>query len=120
MQICLKGVEFSYSDNGFRLGVPNWELGGAQKAAFLGPSGSGKTTLLRLLAGIMEPDAGRIELDDQNLCDLNDAEYGNSYSFIGVQKNSSNESDSFSIRTALVLVANSINISLHRVIAADI
>jgi len=74
MQICLKGVEFSYSDNGFRLGVPNWELGGAQKAAFVGPSGSGKTTLLRLLAGIMEPDAGKIELDDQNLCDLNDEE----------------------------------------------
>lgn len=31
--------------------------------ALIGPSGSGKTTLLRLIAGLEEPDAGKIELD---------------------------------------------------------
>ena len=31
--------------------------------ALLGESGSGKTTLLRLLAGVIDPDAGHIELD---------------------------------------------------------
>jgi lipopolysaccharide transport system ATP-binding protein len=31
--------------------------------ALIGPSGSGKTTLLRILAGILHPDAGRIEVD---------------------------------------------------------
>lgn len=37
------------------------ETGGV--VAVLGANGTGKTTLLRLLAGLLEPDAGRIEID---------------------------------------------------------
>lgn len=36
-------------------------------ACLLGPSGSGKTTLLRLIAGLEEPEAGRIVLDGVDL-----------------------------------------------------
>ena len=39
------------------------EARGASTIALLGESGSGKTTLLRLLAGLLDPDRGRIELD---------------------------------------------------------
>ena len=36
----------------------------------LGPSGSGKTTLLSLIAGLIEPDEGRIDLDGRDIVAL--------------------------------------------------
>src|SRR4051794_29233537 len=35
----------------------------------LGPSGSGKTTLLNLIAGLVEPSAGRVFIDGQDATD---------------------------------------------------
>lgn len=49
------------------------EFGGGTTTALIGPSGCGKSTLLRVLAGIAEPDTGRVRFGDQ----LVDAE--NSY-----------------------------------------
>jgi len=34
-----------------------------------GPSGAGKTTLLRILAGLIQPDSGRIQLNNRTLLD---------------------------------------------------
>jgi len=55
-------------------------LAQGESIALWGPSGSGKTTLLNLIAGLLRPDAGRIELSigressAENLCitDLDD------------------------------------------------
>jgi putative ABC transport system ATP-binding protein len=45
-----------------------------QQVALLGPSGSGKSTLMSLLAGIRQPSAGAIRIDDRDIARLPDAE----------------------------------------------
>ena len=45
-----------------------------QKVSLVGPSGSGKSTLLSLIAGLLRPDSGTVELDGESLSDLNDDE----------------------------------------------
>ena len=44
-------------------------LGSGELVAFSGPSGSGKTTLLRILAGLLQPQRGKIRFFDQTWLD---------------------------------------------------
>jgi ABC-2 type transport system ATP-binding protein len=59
--IRLKGLTKHYGDfvavDGLDLHVPQGELFG-----FLGPNGAGKTTTLRMIAGILKPTAGTVEI----------------------------------------------------------
>lgn len=41
-----------------------------ERVAVLGPSGSGKTTLLHLMAGIIRPDSGGVNLGGRSISDL--------------------------------------------------
>jgi putative ABC transport system ATP-binding protein len=43
-----------------------------EKASLVGPSGSGKSTLLSLIAGLLRPDRGTIEIDAVKVGDLDD------------------------------------------------
>jgi putative ABC transport system ATP-binding protein len=70
----IENLTFGYGAGGFRLRVPEFHLGNGERMAVVGPSGSGKTTLLNLIAGILSPEAGRIEVAGTEVSGLSDAE----------------------------------------------
>ncbi len=73
--VSLTGVTKSFSEgNGDRLVLQNLELQVArgETVALLGSSGSGKSTLLNLLAGLVVPDSGQVEVDGTDLVGLDD------------------------------------------------
>ncbi|RXK53688.1 ABC transporter ATP-binding protein [Oleiharenicola lentus] len=53
--------------------VPAFALEAGAQVALRGESGSGKTTFLHLIAGILAPDAGRIELAGREVAALGEA-----------------------------------------------
>jgi len=60
-------VEIRHTAGAFSLDV-KLQLG-AGLTALLGPSGSGKTTVLNVIAGIVRPDKGRVQIDDDVVVD---------------------------------------------------
>src|SRR6476660_7860869 len=52
---CIRGSRSIFGDL-------NLELSSGEALALVGPNGSGKSSLLRLIAGLLRPAAGRIEL----------------------------------------------------------
>lgn len=71
--IILKNIEFQYPHGDFHLRVDELKVGPGEKVAFVGPSGSGKTTLLNLIAGILKPHIGSIQINDQVISRLEDS-----------------------------------------------
>jgi putative ABC transport system ATP-binding protein len=49
----------------------NWTIETGQHSLILGASGSGKTTILHIMAGLLIPSRGKIEIDNVTLNDLN-------------------------------------------------
>jgi ABC-2 type transport system ATP-binding protein len=47
----------------------NFTVEPGEIVGYLGPNGSGKTTTIRMLAGLIEPSSGRVELDDRDVRD---------------------------------------------------
>jgi putative ABC transport system ATP-binding protein len=71
--VSIEGLSFRYRSGEFRLAIEQLSVAAGTSVAVIGPSGSGKTTLLNLVAGILEPDAGRIVVDGTEIGDLSDA-----------------------------------------------
>lgn len=66
-------LTFGYGTGVFRLRVPEFSLADDERVAVVGPSGSGKTTLLNLIAGILTPETGRVEVAGTDVSDLSNA-----------------------------------------------
>ncbi|MCK9469549.1 MAG: sulfate ABC transporter ATP-binding protein [Porticoccaceae bacterium] len=56
-------------------------LNDGELTALLGPSGSGKTTLLRIIAGLEQPDSGRIRFQGEDATDLHVSDRGVGFVF---------------------------------------
>jgi len=67
MALELTGIRFAYGSDGFQLVLPSLTIEAGESVALVGPSGSGKTTLLSLIAGVLEPDQGSIQLAGKTL-----------------------------------------------------
>jgi putative ABC transport system ATP-binding protein len=57
----------------FTLSIENFALAQGEKLLLLGPSGSGKSTFLSLLAGIVAPNKGEIDVLETNMAGLGGA-----------------------------------------------
>jgi ATP-binding cassette subfamily F protein 3 len=60
--ISLDAVSKGYGGQELLRGM-SWRIGRGERIGLVGPNGVGKTTLCRILAGVEEPDAGRVHQD---------------------------------------------------------
>jgi len=70
--ISISDLHFQYPNGDFSLSIPSLGIEKNKTAAVIGPSGTGKTTLLNLIAGIMTPNQGVIDVDGIDVGKLND------------------------------------------------
>mgnify|MGYP002634517533 CR=1 FL=1 len=66
MSLILKDIVKAFKDDVVLDGV-SLSVDRGETLVLFGPSGAGKTVLLRLIAGVIEPDAGTIILQDRDM-----------------------------------------------------
>jgi putative ABC transport system ATP-binding protein len=72
--VSFTNVRYTWSGSSpFRISIASFALARGEKLLLLGPSGSGKSTFLSLLAGIVVPDGGRIDVLGTDMAELGGA-----------------------------------------------
>ncbi|AEC51609.1 transport-ATP binding protein [Pyrococcus sp. NA2] len=64
----VKSISKDYGD--FKLRDISFDVKRREHFIILGPSGAGKTVLLEIIAGVIEPDSGKLLLDGRDITDL--------------------------------------------------
>ena len=67
--ILLENLSKSFGSRGVLQGL-SLEIPDGQNTVVIGPSGSGKSVTLKLIVGLLEPDAGRVLVDDATVHEL--------------------------------------------------
>lgn len=71
----LQNVEFRYQNSSHAtLDIPELQIEKGEKVFLYGPSGSGKSTFLEILAGVLTPQKGSVEILGKNLAQLSSHE----------------------------------------------
>ncbi len=76
MVVSLEDVKFAYRSGAGSLevlSIPAWKLEEGSRVAISGPSGCGKSTLLNIIAGLLVPDEGRVEVCGERLDRMGEA-----------------------------------------------
>ena len=71
--IHIQKLQFQFPTGEFSLSIDEFSITKGSKVAVIGPSGSGKTTLLNLVAGIITPVSGAVNVGDVSVSKLKDA-----------------------------------------------
>ncbi|HXQ41283.1 MAG TPA: sn-glycerol-3-phosphate ABC transporter ATP-binding protein UgpC [Candidatus Udaeobacter sp.] len=79
-KIVLKGVRKAFGEHVIIPSI-DLEINEGEFVVFVGPSGCGKSTLLRLIAGLEDATAGKIEIDSVDISDVPPARRGLSMVF---------------------------------------
>jgi len=72
-KISVRGLHKSFGDKVVLDGI-DLDIGVAESVVVIGGSGSGKTVLLKNILGLVEPDAGSIKIDGQEVVGLSTSE----------------------------------------------
>lgn len=67
MSIQWSGLSYRYAGGSGLLSFPDFRMAAGQHLLLRGPSGSGKSTLLALMAGLLTPTEGRIDMAGSDL-----------------------------------------------------
>jgi putative ABC transport system ATP-binding protein len=70
--IAVRGLAHRYG-TAEALRLPEWKVAQGERWLVLGPSGCGKTTLLHILAGLVRPSEGEVEVSGERLLKLEGA-----------------------------------------------
>lgn len=75
--IQLKDIQFQYPQSDFNLTIESLDFADGSKTAVIGPSGFGKTTMLNLIAGILLPENGDVNVLEVDINKLSEKDRRN-------------------------------------------